>query len=128
MSEGVWSSPPGRSTAATTQWEMPQWKHGGMNIDDFLLARIEEDERRSQGRGVFAPHRWVQVGEAGDFLSPIAVLADCEAKRLVVTAHDQSQTDGTCIVCAEGGWPCKTLRMLAMPYFEHEDYLEDWQI
>jgi hypothetical protein len=74
---------------------------------------------------------------------PARVLADIEVKRSILDEHHQ---DGTgCAVCAdpeeydensEGEaewirsakwWPCRTVRLLALPYADHPDYRKEWR-
>jgi hypothetical protein len=77
------------------------------------------------------------------------VLRDVEAKRRIIELHSsrvqriievysgqQVNEDHDTFVCAECGtaggndpvlWPCETLRLLALPYADHEDYNEEWR-
>jgi len=54
---------------------------------------------------------------------PARVLAECSAKRRIVEL-------GVCTACATEAQPCDhradTLRLLALPYADHEDYREEW--
>lgn len=78
---------------------------------------------------------------------PARVLADIAAKRAIVVMHpsvrlrDQPGSGHTsdAVVCAydsgpddvsdaSTAYPCITLRMLAQPYAEHEDYDEGWRV
>lgn len=64
---------------------------------------------------------------------PARVLADLAAKRQIIAEH--CDDGGKCDVCAdppvyEATWrpfPCKTLRLLALPYADHPDYQESWK-
>lgn len=68
-------------------------------------------------------------------------LAECEAKRRIIELHHPSETEGF-VVCSECGptedvkwrveqylgglgFPCKTLRLLAIPYADHPDFREE---
>jgi hypothetical protein len=108
-----------------------------VNLSDFLLQRIAEDERRAD--------RWrtecaaVQFEEYGDTIvldgSPwVRVLAECEAKRRIVYAAMRAQetiqrrrepvtdaVDGHVIAFRE------TLRLLAQPYADHPDFRPEWR-
>ncbi|MFH8926376.1 DUF6221 family protein [Streptomyces pristinaespiralis] len=90
---------------------------------------------------------WIDRHEAFDAylqdIQPARVLAEVETKRHLLDEH-QEGTLG-CAVCAapedfdedsEGNaewsraakwWPCPTLRLLALPYADHPDYLEEWR-
>jgi hypothetical protein len=65
---------------------------------------------------------------------PARVLADVEAKREMVDEH-QDVNDGSCAhwgYPTHGGsspqrYPCRTLRLLALPYTDHPDYRDEWR-
>lgn len=65
---------------------------------------------------------------------PGRVLAECAAKRAIVALH--SSEDGVrygyCEQCWDGNtplpYPCLTLRILALPYAEHEQFQEEWNV
>lgn len=124
-------------------------KHSTSTLPDFLLTRIAEDEAAARlaspeaakaswgddetehsGYGWFSVDYWGPENEAhGSRWDPARVLAECEAKRLVVET-----------VCYEVGpvgeresWlPYdetgeRVLRLLALPYAIHPDYSEKWR-
>ena len=97
----------------------------------FLLARIEEDERPNrrclcdcfEGSPRECEERW---------------LAECEAKRRIITLHEQGSgwlgdpEPRGCLLCHENdgiierfGW-CETVRALALPYADHPDFRKEW--
>lgn len=68
------------------------------------------------------------------------VLADLDAKLAILDEH-QDVNDGDCGTCIDGLWgypthggsspqrfPCRTLRLLAMPFAAHPDYDERWKL
>lgn len=71
---------------------------------------------------------------------PARVLAECEAKRQIVAIHhwivnpndNCSECGGYDLVAGLGAqgyrrrYPCETLRLLALPYSDHPDYLPGW--
>jgi hypothetical protein len=92
-----------------------------MNLTEFLLARIAEDEevaRLEIGRrdviltGAFAPHR---------------ILAECEAKRRIVELHRIGYDPCDAHDASFESIPCETLELLALPYADHPDYREAWR-
>src|SRR5665647_728483 len=68
---------------------------------------------------------------------PARVLAECEAKRRIVEEHPAERyadvDERFCKRCRAGlferevGWPCATLRSLALPYADHEQFREEWR-
>lgn len=69
---------------------------------------------------------------------PARVLREVEAKRELLDEHGDVN-DGSCGTCVDGQWgypthggsipqnyPCKTLRLLALPYADHPDYRPEW--
>lgn len=70
---------------------------------------------------------------------PTRIVAECEAKRRIVEHHacvpdsDGPDAYNLCAVCSSNGpeargWPCDTLRLLALPYADHPDFDEEWRI
>ncbi|MFI7643722.1 DUF6221 family protein, partial [Nonomuraea sp. NPDC049400] len=63
-------------------------------------------------------------------------LREVEAKRRLLDLHKLGRY-GECVTCDVGaqscgccGWgdfPCATVRVLALPYADHEDYREEWK-
>lgn len=134
-----------------------------MTLTEFLLAQIAEDEadaRAAANRVWLLEDNTITLypGEDGDGYmawptradayhaanwAPRRVLAECEAKRLIVDLHMQASWDidgqQTCSRCVdpdgwtvttlpdEERWPCYTLRFLALPFADHPDYDEAWK-
>ena len=103
-------------------------------LDEFLLARIAEDEHHARAaRGWQTGDR--HVGQPLDYSihmdrwSPDRVLAECAAKRAIVQLHTpvDDQPDGWCNLCDGDGWPCGTMAALATVYAGHPDYDESWR-
>ncbi|MFE8961733.1 DUF6221 family protein [Streptomyces iakyrus] len=70
---------------------------------------------------------------------PARILAEVEVKRGLLDEH-HNVNDGDCAVCVDGQWgypthggsspqhyPCRTLRLLALPYADHPDYRAEWR-
>lgn len=113
-----------------------------MELTEFLLARIAEDEARFRTSG--------GEGTSGDMNADYIetlherLLAECEAKRRILAEHPR---DGSmllvgyeeCGTCADGvpldvdgqpvrkDWPCPTIKALALPYADHPDYQDEWR-
>ena len=121
-----------------------------MTLTEFLLARIGEDEETAEwaaeGTGDHEPGCCTYCDAARTIPNPARVLAECEAKRLIVAEHQTSTEwdDGinACTTCqwdidcdapkhdhqrGSGRFPCPTLRFLALPYADHPDYDEAWR-
>lgn len=111
-----------------------------MNITEFLLARIAEDEDRAKmARGWQTGSR--HEGQPLDWSihmdrwSPDRVLAECETKRRIVELHRAANGDGACDLCGgldadllRGQWPCETLIALASVYADHPDFDPAWSV
>lgn len=70
---------------------------------------------------------------------PARVLREVAAKRELLDEH-QDVNDGLCGTCVNSDWgypthggsspqnfPCRTLRLLALPYADHPEYREEWR-
>jgi hypothetical protein len=103
-----------------------------LTLAEFLLARIAEDEDR------------IPIVVKGGMLKFNRRLAECEAKRRIIELHHAIEVrdwnpQGYCAECTDSGWveavdgaypvgmPCRTLRLLALPYADHPDYREEWR-
>jgi hypothetical protein len=66
-------------------------------------------------------------------------MADIRSKQALLDEHS-NVNDGSCGTCVDGQWgypthggsspqnfPCRTLRLLALPYANHPDYNEAWR-
>lgn len=109
-----------------------------MTLTEFLLARIAEDERHA--RKLAEADRRPVLSLALTVNHPGRLLLECDAKRRIVGEHGHETSeysDGVaCVVCSwntstggmeyePNGW-CATLRSLALPYADHDDYDETW--
>jgi hypothetical protein len=127
-----------------------------MALSEFLLARLDEDYEVAYGGepspwtegnwdGEFSGPREV-LGKFGDVTAvcyyggtyghvlrfdPSRIIGGIEANRRVVEEHHEGPTcsDGTyCVTCLASHHPCRTLRFLALPYSDHPDYREEWEL
>ena len=112
-----------------------------MRIDEFILARVAEDERAAE-RG----RRHNDVGTyANDnygclLVGPARVLAECEAKRRIVELAGEASSDRYavigefCVGREETDEAMATdpgemiLRSLATVYVEHPGYDPEWRL
>jgi hypothetical protein len=111
----------------------------GPRLDEFLLARIAEDERLAAA-AIPAPATGTpqRDGHASPF-DPARIRAECAAKRHIVLVCRELRPD-TRILGARptgmGDFPLAphdqhqlaavTLALLAVPYAEHRDYRAEW--
>ena len=119
----------------------------------FLKARLDEDEQLARAAGnrqwlvqdntieLYPEHeddgymRWPTRADARHAANwePARVLREIEAKRLILSWHGAVKNDKTpwgqpVQICRCGyDLPCGTLRFLALPYADHEDYQEAWK-
>lgn len=95
-----------------------------MTITDFLLARIADDT---------ALARSLQAQAVTDHIDPedprlphltlaARVLAECEAKRRIVSLYDESTAAHEAIA------RLPIIRLLALPYANHPDYDPVWRV
>lgn len=113
-----------------------------MTLEEFLRARIAEDEReaRSCYNGVGALPRQaltLRLANADNVVvwNPARVLADCEAKRGIIRYHSfmlqawEDKPGGACpdMTRRERHTSRLTLEKLAEPYANHPEYQhEEW--
>lgn len=98
---------------------------------------------KTEKRRWIAPHiGMLHEAESAEHVvanNPAVVLADLDAKLAVVDEHPDVN-DGDCGTCVNGRWgypthggsspqryPCRTLRLLAVPFAAHPDYDERWR-
>lgn len=116
-----------------------------MNVSEFLLARIAEDEavaRSAIGKRVDVSATWsdFEVSRHIDRWSSARVLADCEAKRRIVAWCSERNhvairfpgsdpTDPANYI--DGDYAHRSdspvLRLLALPYVDHPGYRQEWR-
>ena len=97
-----------------------------MTLTEFLLARIGEDE------GEASAHAVLRVDPTDGMPRyqgiPARVLAECDAKRRIVM--DYRKCDQEAAEFPSGYWAealQDALRLLALPYADHPDYLAAWR-
>lgn len=98
-----------------------------MELTDFLLARIADDERE-WSNAAFAP-------VAGQGLSRLVLktCAECEAKRKIVKEYAKAAEEATNTLTVDDQFDSGTefglgvaLRLLALPHADHPDYRQEW--
>lgn len=114
------------------------------NLVEFLLARISEDE--ADARDTEPLPEWAVFDhDVSGWREAPRVLAECDAKRRVITEHslltNPLEAKDYCRMCVSPygfaaehptpgtgqTFPCLTLRALALPYADHPDYREEWK-
>jgi hypothetical protein len=100
-----------------------------LTLTEFLLARIAEDEAaaRDDGADAMMGHRWKHAPEnvyqelqAVVLANSRRVLAECEAKRLVVKGFEPyGELDDM--------FAPEILAILAAVYADHPDYRDEWK-
>ncbi|MFI8297301.1 DUF6221 family protein [Streptomyces nigra] len=124
----TWHDDAGAWTAHQSEYDSPRRSERRWfimdSMDDGVITDV--DPEASQPGGV-ARH----VAEH----DPARVLREIDAKRQLLNLHAPGETeyvDGdVCMACdVRGGapfYPCKTLRLLALPYADRPGYREDWR-
>jgi hypothetical protein len=107
-----------------------------MDLAEFLLARIAEDEGRATdalGGRILAQLYVSKNATAGDIrfaerFDPARALAECEAKRRIVEQAQEhwDSAYGEPEIFIEEPWQ-GILRQLALPYANHPDYQPEWK-
>jgi len=121
-----------------------------VGLKEFILQQVADEERLAQlamdGHG--PAHEWCASADPADcphieHWSPWRVMSGCLSKRLIIAAHRATEErtgranpePGDPLVCsictnAEGkaaGWPCYTLRVLALDYVDSPRYRPEWR-
>jgi hypothetical protein len=128
-------------------WDLPP------GLDEFLLARIAEDQRMAADAAAASGREsWsvedvpldgpVQRGTAEHVAryDPVRILAECTAKRRAVLACRAARPDMAFLGARPQGMAdfpltprdqhqlaALTLALLALPYADHHDYRPDWR-
>lgn len=106
------------------------------DLAEFLRERLTETQTAAVET----------LADASDW--PQFVIDDCDAKMRIIDVHQRRHSDNAdegpdpahgwvCAVCGEwseaelrtiGDWPCLTLRLLALPFATHPEYVEAWRV
>lgn len=100
-----------------------------MNITDFLLARIEEDEADAQADAQEMAKSSVSIQfdcATQARFTPARVLAECAVKRAVVENLNMVKLEQPTLRELRGPLADVTLRQLAAVYSDHPDYRPEW--
>jgi hypothetical protein len=113
----------------------------------FLRARLDEDERLAQrAEPVFDAHSWKLDEVQHDYYdelaphiarqSPARTLREVEAMRRIIESYVTAQAKADRLVGEDdtveagrawrSGALLEVLRVLALPYADHEDYRKEW--
>ncbi|MFI7644087.1 DUF6221 family protein [Nonomuraea sp. NPDC049400] len=120
-----------------------------MDLVDFIRARLDEDERIARDADGISRDTLLDLYEDliqsrpldgqrrlfGIFIGRFTsgrMLADIQAKRRLVDwhtdQHDLLASARPTVGCrCYDGWPCTTLRLLALPYASHHEYRTEWR-
>lgn len=126
-----------------------------MDLVQFLRDRLDEDEQaarrvKSSWRQVgetgvivasdgghaeeCANGNWTGIAEHIVRHDPARVLAEVDAKRALLDLHGPGEFEysdvDVCMVCDQQDpepYPCRTVRLLALPYADHPDYRDEWR-
>jgi hypothetical protein len=113
-----------------------------VELSEFLTARIEEDQVKRVTMREWHAETCEHLPQPEDGYTfpcdcgvPERMAVECEAKRRIVEAHRWEEFDDgdgsvpyytDCDDCRQSP-PCRTLRLLALPYADHPDYREEWR-
>lgn len=101
-----------------------------MGIQEFLLARTDEDEIDNRSVHDVDPAGGAHIEQpSAAFNSVRAVIYRHRERSLRVTSPGKVERFSHCVVCADDeARPCTVLRMLAQPYRPHRDYEPAWDL
>lgn len=106
-----------------------------IKLIDWLLEQIAEDERvatADQSEPATGPAGEAAPSEATATWDPARVLAECEAKRRILSLH-VAWSPGWCKTCNVPGnllgspHGCPTVRVLAATYASRPGYCAEWR-
>jgi hypothetical protein len=119
------------------------------DLVQWLRAQLDEDERIVRAADMSPemvtgiPRSYAKAPVAihiATFADPARVLRGIDAKRQLLDEHHDTN-DGDCSTCVDGRWgypthggstpqrfPCRTLRLLALPYADRPSYREEWRL
>lgn len=123
-----------------------------MDLSTFLLARLDEDEQIARAATGWATGWTVDAAPDGTWYidpghqrddtgnvraradadhiarhDPARVLAEVEAKRQIVAPHRGTHRCEWGDVTMDNQCTARLLRLLALPYADHPDYLAEWK-
>jgi hypothetical protein len=104
-------------------------------LAEFLLARIEDDQRRAREVQGATPWNVTDSDPSHRQYWMLRVLADCEAKRRIVEAWQRVDADDRVLNeyaqnAREGRQTAfySVLKLLALPFADHPDFLQEWRV
>ncbi|MEF9521303.1 DUF6221 family protein [Streptomyces sp. RB13] len=126
--------------------DLVQWLRAQLDADERIAHRAGDSFRQIGATGVIvategdraeecASANWAGIAEHIVAHDPARVLREIDAKRQVIDLHapgEMEYVDGdVCMACdVRGGepfYPCKTLRLLALPYADRPGYRDEWR-
>ena len=107
-----------------------------MELVDFLLSRIAEDEAAAPDLHRGNCDRAPVKGGSCACGWPERLKAKSEAERKIIDAHSGPERARGAYESESRYWdpickvnmPCQTLRLLAEPHADHQDYDESWAV
>lgn len=113
-------------------WDERVAKTAGRRSPEWKLGSLDDQE--------LGDAHWLNPVELqhAALHDPARVLREIDAKRQILVVHDAvwvdtGDADGNdrsgyfCTECDTAPFPCRTLRLLALPYADRPGYLESWR-
>ncbi len=123
---------------AATDGPWATWEGASMHGLGDLLHPVLTPGQKPGSHAVIVTASWLDAEHVSRH-DPARTLREVEARRRLLNLHSPTKAGGDeCAVCdygvdscgcmgMNGGWPCATIALLALPYADHPDYREEWR-
>lgn len=118
--------------------DLLQFLHGRLDDDTRAATAAKPGTWHTDGNSVYATHptdEVVDYTESAEHIArwnPARVLVEVDVKRRLLAIHRRyiDEPGQACLGCAGGiEWEaCPVVPLIALPYADHPDYLEEWRV
>ena len=97
--------------------DLVTWLRAQLDEDERKVEAMQHEATRVQTAPIFQGHPPNWLAGVDIFVSPTRWQAEVDAKRQIIEHHEQDAEP----------FPCRTMRLLALPYSSREGYREEWR-